>query len=185
MHEKQGMCELENDSPIGQDLSTNNDSSAFNAGINAIRKLNNAGVYDIHTNTMQYPASMQPTVARIEQISPQDQAAAKADPTFPPVPLKMARNFAVIDTYFETPAVGGAPAAVERSDPADFVAQFNGLGAVPDDIKDLLPAECREAFDKAVQKDMDWRSRWGLEATHMSRKDPIVDKAIVPYNMTG
>lgn len=168
---------------------SNDASSAFNAGINAIRKLNNAGVYDIHTNTMQYPASMQPTVARIEQIllqdQDQDQEAAKADPVFPPVPLKMARNFAVIDTYFETPAAGGAPAAVEKSDPADFVAQFNRLGAVSDDIKDLLSTECREAFDKAVQKEMDWRSRWGLEATHMSRKDPIIDKAIVPYNMTG
>lgn len=174
-----------NDIIIGQDFLSNSASSVFNAGINAIRKLNNAGVYDIHTNTMQYPASMQPTVARIEQISPQDQAAAKADPAFPPVPLKMARNFAVIDTYFETPAAGGALAAVEKSDPADFVAQFSGLDAVSDDIKDLLPAGCREAFDKAVQKETDWRSRWGLEATHMSRKDPIIDKAIVPYNMTG
>lgn len=147
--------------------------------------MNNAGVYDIHTNIMQYPASMQPTVARIERIMPQDHETAKADPAFPPVPLKMVRNFAVIDTYFETPVAGGAPAAVEKSDPADFVAQFNGLDAVSDDIKDLLPAECREAFDKALQKKTDWRSRWGLEATHMSRKDPIIDKAIVPYNMTG
>ncbi|KAL7824241.1 chromatin remodelling complex Rsc7/Swp82 subunit domain-containing protein [Trichoderma gracile] len=161
------------------------EASAFNAGINAIRKLNNAGVYDIHTNTMQYPAAMQPTLARIEQVAPQDEEATRGDPKFPPVPLKMARNFCVMDTYFETPAAGGALSASKRSDPADFVAQFNGLSAVSDEIKDLLPPECREAFDKALQKEEDWRSRWGPEATHMSRRDPIIDKAIVPYNMTG
>ncbi|KAK0760096.1 hypothetical protein N5P37_007176 [Trichoderma harzianum] len=161
------------------------EASAFNAGINAIRKLNNAGVYDIHTNIMQYPASMQPTLARIEQVAPQDEEATRGHAMFPPVPLKMSRNFSIIDTYFETPSAGGALAAVETSDPADFVSQFNGLSAVSDEIRDLLPPDCREAFNKAVQREEGWRSRWGSEATHMARKDPVIDKAIVPYNMTG
>lgn len=146
--------------------------------------MNNVGVYDIHTNVMQYPATMQPTLARIEQVAPADEAVATGSVMFPPVPLKLARNFYITDTYYETPSVGGALAADNRSDPAGMVAAFNGLEAVSDDIKDLLPPECRRAFDTALQKQKDWRSRWGSEAEHVSRRGPIIDKAIVPYSMT-
>ncbi|KAK5987327.1 Chromatin structure-remodeling complex subunit rsc7 [Cladobotryum mycophilum] len=161
------------------------EASTFNAGINAIRKFNNEGVYDIHTNVMQYPANMQPTLARIEQVTPEEEEATKGSTVFPPVPQKLARNFFVADTYLETPEAGGAPAAAYRSDPADFLASFNGLGAVSNELKDLLPPECRDAFDTALQKENNWRSRWGPETTHMSRREPTIDKAIVPFSMSG
>lgn len=159
-------------------------SSIFNAGINAIRKYNNAGVYDIHTNTMQYPAAMQPTQARIEQVAPEDEEATKGSAVFPPVSLKMARNFYVADTYLETPPAGLAPAAYDRDDPTDLLASFNGLGAVSDDIKDLLPPECRQAFETAVGNEQQWKARWGPEKDNMSRREPVIDKAIVPYSMS-
>ncbi|POR39782.1 Chromatin structure-remodeling complex subunit rsc7 [Tolypocladium paradoxum] len=159
------------------------EASIFNASINAIRKLNNGGVYDIHTNVIQYPAIMQPTLARIEQVAPEDEGEAKGSDRFPPVPSKLARNFLVTDTYYESPPAGAAPAASDKADSADFLGSFNGLSAVSDDIKDLLPPECRAAFEKAALQDGEWKSRWGTEGEKMSRRDPVIDKAIVPYSM--
>lgn len=158
--------------------------SIFNSGINAIRKLNNAGVYDIHTNVMQFPTIMQPTQCRIEQVAPEDQSSAALNGTLPPVPLKMTRNFYITDTYLETPPAGIAPSVYDKSDKTDFLASFNGLGAVPDDVKALLPPECRAAFDAAVDNETGWKAKWGPESEKMSRRQPVIDKAIVPYSMS-
>ncbi|VUC20568.1 unnamed protein product [Clonostachys rosea] len=155
------------------------EASIFNAGINAIRKLNNAGVYDIHTNVMQYPTVMQPTQARIEQVTPEEENVQDTGP-FPPVSLRMARNFFVTDTILETPPTGLASAVYDKADQTDFLSSFSGLGAVSDDIRALLPAECRSAFDNAVGQENQWKSRWGPEASNTCRRDPIIDKAIVP-----
>lgn len=162
------------------------EASTFNAGINAIRKLNNAGVYDIHTNVVQYPATMQPTRARIEQVAPEDEQATRGSSVFPPLPGKMARNFYVADTYLETSSAGviSASGVDDTAGSADFLASFQGLSAVSDEIKDLLPPECRKAFDSAVDKEASWRSQWGPESEKMSRQQPVIDKAIVPYSMT-
>ena len=134
---------------------------------------------------MQYPATMQSTLARIEQISPDEEEAAEGNAKFPPVPYKTARNFLVTDTYLYSP-VGLAPvAAQDKSDPADFLASFNGLGAVSNDIKDLLPPECRTAFDEAVDRGREWKQQWGTEGEKAARRMPIIDKAIVPYSMAS
>ncbi|KAL2207446.1 nuclear localization protein [Sarocladium strictum] len=158
------------------------EASVFNAGINAIRKMNNAGVYDIHTNTMQYPAIMQPTRARVEQIAPEDEEArAAGSELFTPVPHKLSRNFAVMDTSYES---GGYGSAAAKTDTTDFLATFNGLESVPAEIRNLLPEECRRAFDGAVSKDREWQSKWGTEEQMMARRAPVIDKAIVPYSMS-
>jgi chromatin structure-remodeling complex protein RSC7 len=144
--------------------------------------MNNAGVYDIHTNTMQYPAIMQPTRARVEQIAPEDEEArAAGSELFTPVPHKLSRNFAVMDTSYES---GGYGSAAAKTDTTDFLATFNGLESVPAEIRNLLPEECRRAFDGAVSKDREWQSKWGTEEQMMARRAPVIDKAIVPYSMS-
>ncbi|KAI9172075.1 Chromatin structure-remodeling complex subunit rsc7 [Paramyrothecium foliicola] len=161
------------------------EASTFNASINAIRRFNNAGVYDIHTNVMQYPKAMQSTHARIEQVRPDEDPAASGDGTiFSPVSLKMARNFFVTDTYCEGAPAGVTPTFYEKTDSSDFLSSFKGLSTVPDDIKNLLPPECRQAFDVAVGREQEWESRWGPEAEKSSRRQPVIDKAIVPYSMS-
>ncbi|GAP82766.1 putative chromatin structure-remodeling complex protein rsc7 protein [Rosellinia necatrix] len=159
------------------------EASRFNASIAAIRRQNRAGVYDVHTNTMQYPAIMQPTHARIEQVI---DASSPADPNnnprFPPLDPRIARNFTVIDTYMETPPTGISPAVYERREVPAFLAEFQGLEAVSSDILDELPPECREAFDKALEKEKAWKAKWGSEQTMTHRRDPIIDAAIVPYS---
>ncbi|KAG5986457.1 hypothetical protein E4U54_005409 [Claviceps lovelessii] len=170
------------------------EASIFNASINAIRRFNNRGVYDVHTNVMQFPAMMQPTRVRIEQVPPPlDEAssacaAAAAAATrctkFPPVPLRMARNFLIMDTYCENAPSNVASLPCSKETPAGFVASFNGLEGLSDEIKDLLPRECRAALDKALEANAEFESRWGTERETMSRRDPVIDKAIVPYSMS-
>jgi chromatin structure-remodeling complex protein RSC7 len=156
--------------------------SVFNANINAIRKHNNAGVYDIHTNIMQYPAIMQPTRARIEQISPEDEASrAEKSELFPAVPYKMSRNFAVMDISYEG---GGCGQAATTTGAPDFLSSFNGLDAVSEETRKLLPEDCRRALDAAISKEKGWQNRWGAEETTTARRAPVIDKAIVPYSMS-
>ena len=134
---------------------------------------------------MQYPAVMQPTRVRIEQVAPAAQEThAKGATKFTPVAARLARNFLVLDFYCENAPSNEASMPCSKETPADFVAPFNGLGAVADEVKDLLPPDCRKAFDKALEADAEFRSRWGTERETMSRRDPIIDKAIVPYSMT-
>ncbi|KAK3987586.1 chromatin remodelling complex Rsc7/Swp82 subunit-domain-containing protein [Cladorrhinum sp. PSN332] len=167
----------------------------YNSILTEMRRANMNGVYDIQTNQLQYPAITQPTHARIEQVVTSEDSEQPTGPTlFPPVKPSIARNFLVMDTYMQAPPAGISPAAFEvpfrtsRADyeasaQADLLAPFKGLGAVSDDIRDLLPDECRQAFDQARKQEETWFSKWGNEADQTSRREPIVDKAIVPYSM--
>ncbi|KAJ5084445.1 Chromatin-remodelling complex RSC SWI/SNF subunit Rsc7/Swp82 [Penicillium alfredii] len=47
-------------------------ASVFNSKLADMRRTNLGGVYDVHTNSMQYPKIMQPTHARWERVPPQD-----------------------------------------------------------------------------------------------------------------
>ncbi|KAK5637120.1 hypothetical protein RRF57_012832 [Xylaria bambusicola] len=161
------------------------EASRFNAELAAVRRQNLAGVYDVHTNLMQYPAIMQPTHARIEQVIESSKSAdadSTSHPHFPPLDPRIPRNFTVIDTYMETPPVGLSPAVYEKREVPAFLAEFQGLGAVSSDVLEELPAECREAFEKALEQEKAWKATWGREKSMTHRRDPIIDAAIVPYS---
>lgn len=155
-------------------------AAQFNLEIAAIRRHNLSGVYDIHTNTVQFPATMQPTHVRVEQIA---NSAAPSDSTiFTPLDPKIPRNFKVVDTVMETPPAGISPAVYEQREVPDFLKEFQGLGAISDEIKDLLPPECRKAFDEALQNENEWKSKWGPESEKAHRRDPNIDIHMVPYS---
>lgn len=146
---------------------------------------------------MHYPRIMQPTHARIVQVPNDNSSTSQPSSTstvFPPLKPAIARNFLITDTYLESPAAGVAPAAYdvplrtsapdrEASAAADFLAPFQGLKAVSDDVLELLPEQCRAAFERARGKEEEWFGRWGDEKEVMARREPVVDKAIVPYSM--
>jgi chromatin structure-remodeling complex protein RSC7 len=158
------------------------------------------GIYDPHNNVMQYPAIMQPTHARWE-IAPDaaDEATsgingislnahtqddekfpasdAPAPSIFAPVKPIYARNFLIVDTMYENPS--SSHLGVPGPDGGDYDLGFNGLAGIPDDIKNELPLECRQAFDKALNKEIEWKSRWGTEALDSKRKAPIIDKGLI------
>lgn len=152
-----------------------------------------------------YPAIMQPTHARIEQVFDTEEPAAATEEDssskstiFTPLKPAIARNFLVTDIHLETPPAGIAASSYEvpfrtssasasdrqLSTSQDFLAGFRGLDAVPDEIRELLPEGCREAFDKAVGNERQWFGKWGDEKDTMCRREPVIDKAIVPYNIT-
>jgi chromatin structure-remodeling complex protein RSC7 len=136
---------------------------------------------------------MQPTNARIEQV-PNSATPETGSRVFTPLQPIVPRNFLVADTIMETPPAGISPAAYEvpfRTAPADyrasyqgdFLAPFRGLGSVSKDIRDLLPEDCRKHFDDAAKQEGDWFSRWGDEKDTKSRREPLIDKHIVPYSV--
>lgn len=142
-----------------------------------------------------YPAAMQPTTARIEQVpSPAATNPEHGTRVFPVLQPIVSRNFLVADTIMETPPAGIAAAAYEvpfRTSPpdyqasyrGDFLAPFRGLGSVSKEIRDLLPEECRGQFDQAVKREGEWFGRWGDEKDTKSRRELAIDKHIVPYSV--
>ncbi|KAL1902039.1 chromatin structure-remodeling complex subunit RSC7 [Ceratocystis pirilliformis] len=167
-------------------------ASIYNSNINAMRQHQHNGIYNIHTNAMHYPVTFQPTRACAEVIPIGDDFDS-ASSIFPPVSRRIARNFYVVDLVCETPPAGVSPAvsldpvaaaaAAEAAPGTDMLAQFRGLSAVSQEIQDLLPSECREAFNKAKKTETEWVQRWATEKDSMSRRQPVIDKAIVPYPM--
>lgn len=133
------------------------DSSRFNSTLRAARDDNREGVYDIHTNTMQWPKHLQPTHARWEQVSygedSHDEEVEILSSNFSKLNPVYARNFRIHDLCAES-----APSSTMPN--PGLGAEGRSLAAIPTDILDELPAECREAFDKAAEDEMNWRSRW-------------------------
>jgi len=174
------------------------EASLFNSQLTNLRRKNLNGVYDTHTNVMQYPAIMQPTHARWEARDPITEVAnglngvrvsdtehqsedlsakdIEASSTLPPVKPLYARHFLIVDTLYENPPHSNLGYPGPDGDVRDL--GFNGLSSVSNDIRDELPAECRKAFDEALAKEKEWKNRWGTETRDSMRKAPIIDKGL-------
>jgi chromatin structure-remodeling complex protein RSC7 len=164
--------------------------SGFNSALTAARDENNEGHYDIHTNTLQWPKTMQPTHARWETVKPEGANAQQSgqgrltngthddeddvgqelssifqrlDPVYP-------RNFMIHDIHLKSaPDSSLGPPGLD-TDP-------QSLSNLPSDIVDELPADCRQAFEEAKKREMAWKSQWNTEATDGKRGKfmPTVD----------
>jgi chromatin structure-remodeling complex protein RSC7 len=166
-------------------------SSRFNSSLGALRRNTLNGIYDPHTNVMLYPKNMQPTHARWEQID-DNEAEIKRELTnghtadhddeevhsiFTPVKPIYSRNYMIVDTVYES-----APASnlgVPGPDGDAYDLGFNGLSSVSEDIKAELPPECLKAFEAALEKEEQWKTRWGTESQSTHRKAPAIDKGVV------
>lgn len=163
--------------------------SRFNSSLSAARRQNLDGVYDVHTNVMQYPKIMQPTHVRWEPMSqttarstpPQQISNGQAnnhgvngvagpdhedggsgpDTIFAPVPPVYDRSFMITDIYYEQPATSsfGYPGP----DGAVLDVGPSGLTDIPAHILAELPENCREAFYEAQADERRWKSSWGTE----------------------
>ncbi|KAF6840398.1 chromatin remodelling complex subunit [Colletotrichum musicola] len=154
-------------------------ASEFNSRINAIRMLSlRQGAYDIHTNIMQQPVNTQPTRARVEIVTSEN--AAEPTAAFPTVPTAVRNNFNVVDIVYETPRAGIQSAGRRPADVPDFLKPFNGILAIGDDLKSLLPAECRESLECHQAEQREFEGRFGDEKDSMARGYLQIDKAIVP-----
>lgn len=97
---------------------------------------------------------------------------------FGQVPAVVARNFLVIDTYFESAPISGAGVPGPDGDFHDV--GVNGLPNVNDEILAELPPECRKALEEAREKEQEWKSRWNSEAVDGSRKELKIGFTGVP-----
>lgn len=134
------------------------EASRFNSYLKVIRDETMDGVYDIHTNVIQYPASTQPTHARWEEVNDEEEGVddlsfrlSKLDPVY-------ARNYRIHDLCLES-----APDSNMAEPGLDF--QNPGLAGISQEILNELPAECRIAFDEAAKNEFEWRSKWLNEST--------------------
>jgi chromatin structure-remodeling complex protein RSC7 len=140
---------------------------------------------------MQYPKTMQPTHARWEQIDDneveansrlatghtEDHEDGEEKSIFTPVKPIYSKNFLVVDTVYESALAVGL--GVPGPDGDTYDLGFNGLSSVSDDIKDELPPECRKAFEEALEKELQWKSKWGTETQFGHRRAPKIDKGMV------
>src|SRR6266480_1248281 len=78
--------------------------SRFNGFLATARQKNSNGLYDIHTNSMQWPSALQPTHARWSVEDAKDLSAELAEKMtiFPKLDAVYARNFRIHDVYLET-----------------------------------------------------------------------------------
>ncbi|KAL1617541.1 chromatin structure-remodeling complex subunit RSC7 [Diplodia seriata] len=97
---------------------------------------------------------------------------------FEPVPGVVARNFLIVDTYFESAPITGAGVPGPDGDFHDV--GVNGLPNVNDEILAELPPECRKALDEAKEQEQEWKSRWHGEAVDGCRKELKIGFTGVP-----
>lgn len=165
------------------------EASRFNAGLGALRRKNLNGIYDPHTNIMQYPKTMQPTHAKWIQIDDNEieantkllkdhsEDARDAKSIFLPVKPIYSRNYMIVDTVYESAPSSSYGVPGPDGDVHDL--GFNGLSTVSDDIKSELPPECLAAFEKALENEMKWKTKWGTESSDSNRKAPAIDKGLI------
>lgn len=149
---------------------------------------------------MQYPKIMQPSHARWE-VAPHPEADttkrllngpsnshreyaedlpdadSQAVSIFPPVKPIYSSHFLIVDTLYENAVSCHLGVPGPDGDVHDI--GFNGLASVPDDIRNELPPENRKAFDEALAKELDWKTKWRTESEDSMRKAPIIDKGLI------
>jgi chromatin structure-remodeling complex protein RSC7 len=159
--------------------------SRFNSTLVFQRRANMDGVYDSHTNLMSYPRITQPTHAKWEEIPHEPLTDGKSltngvneltngvksvslnheephrDTIFGPVSSVVARNFLVTDLVYQSPSMSGL--GIPGPDGNYYDVGPNGLASVPDDVLDVLPPECRQAYEDAKAKETEWRNTWRSE----------------------
>ncbi|KAL8728405.1 MAG: hypothetical protein Q9166_005451 [cf. Caloplaca sp. 2 TL-2023] len=142
------------------------EASRFNASIAAIRLKNLEGVYDPHTNSLQYPKIMQPTHAQWEESTDAYSSLSaeedrQVDPQFPRVPIILERNFLISDTYYASPPASNFGNPGPDGNVLDVGPP--GLVATSDSVAAAMPVECLRALKSARSEAMKWKNSWAGE----------------------
>jgi len=185
------------------------EASRFNATLGAARRRNLDGTYDAHTNMMHYPAIMQPTHARWEAVPPPTETPetngtngtskpitsadndgdidmaeenteepTKTESIFTPVNPVYTRNYLIVDTLYETPP-NGLTSGIPGPDGNSYDMGFNGLSSIPEDIRNLLPDDCKQAFEAALRDELEWKNKFGTESRDGARASTIINKGFM------
>ena len=153
-------------------IKTTNEISRFNSSMAAMRRRNLNGIYDPHTNQMQYPRTMQPTHARWEPVNADADAM---DATT--IPASIVSHYLIADTLLQNPPYSNL--GIPGPDGAHMDIGFNGVSSIPKELRDELPEECRRALESVVRKEEAWKESWGDEERNARRRAPVIDKGVV------
>jgi chromatin structure-remodeling complex protein RSC7 len=148
--------------------------SRFNSTLSAMRMHNLQGVYDIHTNVMQYPAHMQPTHARWEVINDENDDSSEKEARLPRLDPVYGRNFRIHDIWLES-----APESTLPTPGLD--GEDIGLASIPSLVLEELPAEALQALEEAKARERTWRSKWHTERTDGLRANFMPSVAWYPH----
>ncbi|KAF2863717.1 hypothetical protein K470DRAFT_209822 [Piedraia hortae CBS 480.64] len=145
------------------------EASRFNSRLTTMRRANQNGIYDVNTNLMFYPQTMQPTHAKWERVT------NSSNSTFPPLPEKIPQNFFVADMQ----CLGAPQAGAGYPGPDGHIrdvasGNVGGLCGIADEIIAELPPSCRKAFLKAKKVEQGWKNYWSTETTDAHRQDLII-----------
>ena len=134
-----------------------NSRSRFNSSLAAARMTNLQGVYDIHTNVMQWPSHMQPTHARWEVVDDRNGAdVLEKNVKLPHLDPVYGRNFRIHDLCLES-----APdSSLSKTGAND---EGERLASIPVSILDELPTDCLRSFDEARAREASWYGKWHTE----------------------
>ncbi|KAL9598383.1 MAG: hypothetical protein Q9219_004545 [cf. Caloplaca sp. 3 TL-2023] len=145
------------------------EASRFNTSITLNRRQNLAGVYDLHTNALQYSKIMQPTHARWEACTtgyhwPSTTSTCEdrqTDTKFPPPLSALERNFLIADTYYASPLVTSFGVPGPDRDVADIGPP--DLPAISHSSAAAVPFDCRATLEFVQQEARNWKTSWNGE----------------------
>ncbi|KAL8786707.1 MAG: hypothetical protein Q9213_002644 [Squamulea squamosa] len=142
------------------------EASRFNSSITAIRQKNIEGVYDPHTNSLQYPKIMQPTHAQWEESTyPDDMSSVeqeqRPESQFSKVPPILRRNFLISDMYYVNPPISGLGNPGPDGDVLDIGPP--GLMTTSESVAAAMPVDCLRALKSARSEAMKWKNSWAGE----------------------
>lgn len=122
----------------------------------------------------------QEDIKMTDGIEPQSLETTIQDkPTiFTPVNPIYTRNYLVVDTLYESPPTGST-SGIPGPDGDSYDVGFNGLSSVSEEIRNLLPEECRVAFEKAVGDELAWKGKWAGEAGDGMRAGMVIHKGFI------
>ncbi|KAF9892767.1 hypothetical protein FE257_001169 [Aspergillus nanangensis] len=112
------------------------EASNYNALLSSVRRTNLEGVYDIHTNAMQYPKIMQPSHARWERLPPPD----------PRVASKLTKEMSTLSLTNGVRENGSASEEPMTETPAEEGAEKKAEGDTADSIFSSIPAAFSRRF---------------------------------------
>ncbi|ETN41068.1 uncharacterized protein HMPREF1541_03003 [Cyphellophora europaea CBS 101466] len=137
-------------------------ASVFNSSLAQARKSNFHGLYDIHTNTMQWPKHMQSTHGRWEKVYDEVVDEHQPGTRLPHLDPVYSRNFRIHDFALEAaPDSSLVPPGLDNDE--------NSLAAIAPEVLDELPVECIEALRQAQQDESAWRRKWTNEKSNGKR----------------
>lgn len=178
-------------------------SSRYNSRLHSSRRQNFEGIYELHTNSNQYPKIMQPTHARWERLPyPHPTTCPDEPPTAHRIQepttdesMQLIKSIhlgypVVTPTTFPSPTSAIArycmiadtyyhsPSknnlGVPGPDGDEHDVGSNGLCEVPTEIIACLPPDCLEPFLDTQAEERRWKDTWRTESQDGSRSQPHI-----------